>query len=310
MWLPYQTAFQIAAVLVVLVIALHRIRGRGARIAIATARELAVVMILYGVWQKIRELAITKTAGAIENAHSLWNFERRLHFPNEVSLQRVFIDNRAVMDFLNIFYGGAHVPAAGALLIWVYARHRDRYSGVRNTFALAIAGCLMIQALVPMAPPRFLPDLGFIDAGLKYHLSVYGQGGSGVSNELAAMPSLHVAWSVLVGIAVISISKSRWRWLVLFHPVVTILAITITANHWWMDGVVAVMVLCVAWAVQHFGRLGQIRLRDRYRPGEGPPASVATSDEGTDEPRDAADQPTTGLVGAAESATWSASTST
>ena len=310
MWLPYQTAFQIAVVLIVLVIALHRVRGRGVRIAVTTARELAVVMILYGVWQKIRELAITKTAGAIENAHSLWNFERRFHFPNEVSLQKVFIDNRAVMDFLNVFYGGAHVPAAGALLIWVYARHRDRYSGVRNTFALAIAGCLAIQAVVPMAPPRFLPDLGFIDAGLKYHLSVYGQGGSGVSNELAAMPSLHVAWSVLVGIAVISISKSRWRWFVVLHPVVTILAITITANHWWMDGVVAVMVLGVAWAVQHFGHLGLVRLRERYRPGGGPPGSLPTADEAIDESRDAADQPESGLINVAESATSSASSST
>ncbi len=54
-----------------------------------------------------------------------------------------------------------------------------------------------------MAPPRFLPDLGFVDAGLMYHLSVYGAGGSGISNQLAAMPSLHVGWAVLVGVAAV-----------------------------------------------------------------------------------------------------------
>jgi len=255
MWLPYENAFQIAAVLVVLVVALGRVEHRGVKIAVTTATELAVVMVLYGVWQKVRELAVTKTVGAMENAHDLWNFERRIHLPSEVALQKVFIDNRPIMQFLNVYYGGAHVPAAGALLIWVFWRHRDRYTAVRNTFALTIAGCITIQALVPMAPPRLLTDLGFVDAGLKYHLSVYGTGGSGVSNELAAMPSLHVGWCVLVALAVIAISTSRWKWLILLHPVLTVLSITITANHWWLDGVVAVMVLSVAWALQHAGRL-------------------------------------------------------
>ena len=268
MWLPYENAFQIAVVLVVFVVALHRVAQRpdrrGLKIAVTTATELAVVMVLYGVWQKVRELAVTKTAGAMENARSLWDFEQRIHMPSELALQKVFIDNRPIMQFLNVYYGGAHVPAAGALLIWVFWRHRDRYAAVRNTFALTIAGCITIQALVPMAPPRFLTDLGFIDAGLKYHLSVYGTGGSGVSNELAAMPSLHVGWCVLVALAVIAISTSRWKWLILLHPVLTILSITITANHWWLDGVVAVMVLSVAWVLQHFGRLAFDGLLARF----------------------------------------------
>ena len=250
MWLPYENAFQIAAALLVLVVLLHRSSRRWVRIAVSTAKELLVVMVLYGLWQYIRELAITRTTGAIENAHSLWDLEQRLHLPSEVALQRVFINHRSVMQFLNIYYGGVHVPAAGALLIWLFWRHRDRYAAVRATFALTIAGCLTIQALVPMAPPRFLTDLGFVDAGLKYDLSVYGRGGSGVSNELAAMPSLHVGWAVLVGVAVVVISTSRWRWLALLHPVLTIASITITANHWWLDGVIAVMVLFIAWAAQ------------------------------------------------------------
>ena len=250
MWLPYENAFQIAAALLVLVVALHRSARRSIRIGVSIAKELVVVMVLYGLWQYIRELAITRTNGAIENAYSLWELEQRLHLPSEVALQRVFIDHRLVMQFLNIYYGGVHVPAAGALLIWLFWRHRERYAAVRATFALTIAGCLTIQALVPMAPPRFLPQLGFVDAGLKYGLSVYGQGGSGVSNELAAMPSLHVGWAVLVGIAVVAISTSRWRWLALLHPVLTIASITITANHWWLDGVIASMVLFIAWAVQ------------------------------------------------------------
>ena len=279
MWLPYENAFQIAAALLVLVVVLHRSPRRWATITVSTGKELVVVMVLYGLWQYIRELAITRTNGAIENARSLWDLEQRLHLPSEVALQRVFIDNRPVMQFLNVYYGGAHVPAAGALLIWLFWRHRKRYAHVRTTFALTIAGCLTIQALVPMAPPRFLPELGFVDAGLKYGLSVYGQGGSGVSNELAAMPSLHVAWAVLVGVAVLAISTSGWRWLALLHPVLTMASITITANHWWLDGVVASMVLFVAWALQRGVTDAVHRLRPAVRTDADPnPFEAETPD--------------------------------
>ncbi len=249
MWLPYRIAFQIAIALALVVVALHRVRNRGVKVVVSTAKELTIVMLLYTIWQYVRRKAVTRTAGAIENARTLWHLQQDLHLPSEAAFQRVFIDNRPVMWIMNVYYGGAHVPAAGALLVWLFWRHRDRYALIRWTFALTIAGCITIQALVPMAPPRFLTEYGFVDAGLKYDLSVYGRGGSGVSNELAAMPSLHVAWAVLVGVAVVAISRSRWRWLGVLHPVLTVLAITLTANHWWLDGVVATMVLAIAYAI-------------------------------------------------------------
>jgi PAP2 superfamily len=250
MWLPYRIAFEMALALVICVLILSRFRNRGLRVAVATGKELAIVMALYGTWQYIRSRAITRTVGAMENARWLWDLEQRMHLPSEAAFEKAFINNRPVMIFMNIYYGGLHVPAAAALLIWLFFRHRDRYASVRWTFAITIAGCLTMQALVPMAPPRFLTDLGFVDAGLKYNLSVYGSGGHGVSNELAAMPSLHVAWAVLVGLAVILIGTSKWRWFIVLHPILTILAITLTANHWWLDGVVAVIILGLAFVVE------------------------------------------------------------
>src|SRR5688572_15889020 len=105
MWLPYEYAFIAAAVLVFLTIALSGVERRGVTVAVTTARELAVVMLLYGIWQKVREMAITRTAGAMENANSLWDFEQRIHLPSEVALQRFFIDNRPIMQFMNVYYG-------------------------------------------------------------------------------------------------------------------------------------------------------------------------------------------------------------
>lgn len=266
MWLPWQTAFQVAVVLAVLLVALvvWRPPQQWLRVVRLTVGELVLMFTLYGVWQWVHERAVTKTAGAIERAHSLYEFEQAIHLPSELTVQNALLHNAPVMRFLNVFYGGAHVPAVGILLVWLFWRHRDRYGRIRWTLALSIAGCLAIQT-IPVAPPRFLPELGFVDAGLMYNMSVYGKGGSGISNELAAMPSLHVGWAVLVGVVAVAVSTSRWRFLVIAHPVLTVLAVVATANHWWLDGIVASMILAVAYAVVRVAEAGFGRLRSAWR---------------------------------------------
>lgn len=254
MWLPYRYGFMIAAACAVVVVGARPTGRPHVRRVAAIVQELGIVMMLYGIWQYVRKLAVTKSAGAVDNANTLWDIQRWMHLPNEAVLQSWVIDNRPVMWFLNAYYGVAHVPAAAALLIWVFWKHRGRYSAIRATFALTIAGCIAIQAWIPMAPPRFLPELGFVDAGLKYHMSVYGTGGQGVSNEVAAMPSLHWAWAILVAVAVWRLGRTRWRWIGPLHLVLTMCAVTLTANHWWLDGIVAGFIVAIAYVVQRAGR--------------------------------------------------------
>ncbi|MFT3851144.1 MAG: phosphatase PAP2 family protein [Ilumatobacteraceae bacterium] len=275
MWLPWQTAFQVAVVLAVVLMALVATRPsqRWLRVARLTVGELVLMFTLYGIWQWVHERAVTETAGAIDRAHSLYRFEQAIGLPSELALQHAFLHNGVVMRFLDVYYGGMHVPAMGLLLVWLFWQHRDRYGRIRWTLALSIAGCLAIQT-IPVAPPRFLPELGFVDAGLMYHLSVYGPGGSGISNELAAMPSLHVGWAVLVGVVAVTVGTSRWRWAVLAHPVLTVVAVVATANHWWLDGVVASMVLAAAYLVVRVVEAGARAVRVRWRaarPADVPP---------------------------------------
>lgn len=273
MWLPWRDALKVAVVLAMFVAVAHRSRRRAMVLAVTTAREAALCFGLYTIWQFTRERAITKVAGAREHALWVWDLQQTLHVPSEVALQDALIDHRLVMQALNIYYGGVHVPAMGILLVWLFVRHRDRYPKVRTTLALLTAGCLTLQ-MIPVAPPRFFPELGFVDSGILYDQSVYGTGGSGISNQLAAMPSLHVGWSVLVALAAVWISRSRWRWLVVLHPLLTLLSVTATANHWWLDGVVAVMVLGVAITVRVGVELAVARLRPRVRRATAdPPAS-------------------------------------
>jgi hypothetical protein len=98
-----------------------------------------------------------------------------------------------------------------------------------------------------LAPPRLLPDLGFVDTGVLYGQSVYGSvGAHGLSNQVAAIPSVHMAWALLVAWGALAATRSRWRWLVVAHPVLTLWAIVATGNHWWLDAVSAAALLAVA----------------------------------------------------------------
>jgi hypothetical protein len=188
-WLPWQDAAIAAVVLVAALLATRTWAGRAADASRATAREVSVVLVLYAIWQCVHGLAVTHTAGAQRHATWVWNVEQRLHLPSELAVQRQALHHRLVVESLNAYYALVHVPALGILLVWLFFRHRDRYPPVRNVLAVLTAACLVIQT-IPVAPPRFRPDLGFVDTGLLYRQSVYGTGGSGISNQLAAMPSV------------------------------------------------------------------------------------------------------------------------
>ena len=115
------------------------------------------------------------------------------------------------------------------------------------------AACLVIR-YIRVAPPRFLPELGYIDLATRYGLSVYGPVGTGVSDQFAAMPSIHVGWAAVVSLGIVFSSSSRWRWLYLAHLLITVLAVSATGNHWWLDGVAAIAILGVALWIDRFVR--------------------------------------------------------
>ena len=171
-----------------------------------------------------------------------------LHLPSELSLQHFVLDYDWLARATNYYYAVVHVPATIAFLVWLFVRHRDHYPHWRNGLAIVTAFCLVIR-FVRVAPPRFLPDLGYIDLSTKYGLSVYGPVGTGVSDQFAAMPSIHVAWAAVVSFGIIAASPSKWRWVFGLQVVLTMLAVSASGNHWWLDGIVAIALLGVALAI-------------------------------------------------------------
>jgi len=185
---------------------------------------------------------------AITRGELLWDLERALLLPNELDWQNALVPHSFWTQAANIYYAGAHVPAMGIFLVWLFARHRDGYSSWRNTLALVTGMCLVIQ-LVPVAPPRLTDTTGMIDTGLAYGQSVYGTLGYGIAGQLQAMPSIHVAWAALIAWATLVESTDRWRWLGPAHFALTFVVVAVTGNHYWLDGIVAMVLLLSARAI-------------------------------------------------------------
>jgi hypothetical protein len=247
MWLSWRIAVTAAAVLAAAAALVARRPGRW-RAAAAFARETALVLILFSIWQVAAELALTRVQGAVAHGEALWEAERALHLPSELTVQRAVLGHPLLVQASNGYYALVHVPALIIFLVWLFVRHRGHYTRVRNTLALLTAACLLIQ-MVPVAPPRLVPGLGVADTGLLYHQSVYGPMGAGIADQLSAMPSVHMAWAGLIAVAVVRVGRSAWRWAAVTHPVLTLLVVVVTGNHFWADGLAALELLAAAWAV-------------------------------------------------------------
>lgn len=245
MWLSWELAALLAFALAVAAWVARRGASSGAA---AFANEASVVSALYAVWQLVGNLPTRTVAGATAHGLSIWHIEQRLHLPSELAMERAVLRHPLVMQAANGLYAVVHVPALGLFLVWLWVAHREQYARFRNVLAVLTFVCL-VSHLYPVAPPRLLPGIGFVDPAVLFHQSVYGPVGAGISDQVSAMPSLHVAWAGLIALAVIQVSRSRWRWLILLHPIMTVVVVVITANHFWLDGVVGLALLALALPV-------------------------------------------------------------
>ena len=217
------------------------------------AWESALLFGLYALWQFAGSFTVMSASGALPRARWLWHAERVLYLPSETAVQRPFLSHPVLVQALNLYYDILHFPLLGACLIWLYARHRESYPQIRTTVALFTGVSLLIQ-LIPVAPPRLLPRTGMVDTAVRYGQSVYSWHGGFDADEFSAMPSVHVGWALIVALAVITVSRSRWRWLAAVYPVLTLLVVVVTANHFWLDGVVAGLLVVLVLVVQRTAR--------------------------------------------------------
>ncbi|HEY7626211.1 MAG TPA: phosphatase PAP2 family protein [Ilumatobacteraceae bacterium] len=253
-WPTWDQAALTAALTGVAFVLLRQARPSRLRAVLMPATlELTLMAALYSIWRMARVLPLDHQVGAIERARDIDRWQHAVHLPSELSLQHFVLDHQWLGRLMNYYYAILHVPALIAFMVWLFARHRHRYAHWRNALAMLTGFCVIIR-FIRVAPPRYLPDLGYIDLASRFGWSVYGPVGTGVSDQFAAMPSIHVGWAAVVSFGVVAVSTSRWRWLALIHVVMTMLAVSATGNHWWADGIVAIALLALALLIDSGAR--------------------------------------------------------
>lgn len=241
-------------------------RGRRAplrRLGPATLRalrELVLVALLFELYRLGRLVVRGQVGAAHEHAEQVHHLERVLHLPSEAALQALVPE--VLLRLANVYYVGVHFPAMVAFLVWGYAcRPRAEYRWARNVLVALTGAALVVHVVYPLAPPRMFPQWGFTDTMATYGPDAYAGASGDLANQFAAMPSLHVGWAALIAYVV---WRTGPRWLArlaLLHVVVTVAVVVVTANHYWLDGVVALLLLA-----------GALRLV-----GARPPSATATA---------------------------------
>ena len=228
-------------------------------------REILLVGAFYGVYTMVRnqfgsDLGSVVRQTAIDNAYDVIAIERALHLFGEKGIQDVFIGWEHFIQFWNIFYGFCHFAVTIGVMAFLFLRHPARFGVQRTILAFTTAAALIGFALYPLMPPRLLNDcgpFGACDSTYSYVDTLIDPGGfwsfnssamMEISNQYAAMPSLHIAWSVWCVLAAVPVLRGRWtRLMLILYPWLTLFAVMVTANHYWLDAVGGLLAVIVAY---------------------------------------------------------------
>jgi hypothetical protein len=217
---------------------------------------------LFLAYKAVRFVADDNLDLAMGHALQIRHLEAVLGMPDELDVQRWMLGIPQLPELVNVYYAWVHFPATIAFLVWMYVARPMRYRTVRSVIIVMTAASLIVHLSYPLAPARMLTSFGFVDVGRVYGPDVYGSPANSFANQFAAMPSLHVGWSVLVAAGLVMALTTRWRWLFLAHPAVTIFVVVSTGHHYWLDGIVAVVLVIMAYVVVVPGRVDPLPTPD------------------------------------------------
>lgn len=213
----------------------------------AFALELAVVFTVFLLYRSGRMFTRDASTQAMRNAGLVIDVERSLGIFSEKVVQGWALSSDTLIDVMNRYYVGVHFPSTIAFLVWVYVRHPHAYRTIRTWFVIVTMAALAIHVGFPLAPPRMTP--GFVDTLHEFGPRIYSADPRrSVANQFAAMPSLHFGWSLMLAMGFVAIKRGRPSAIAFAHPAVTLFAIVVTGNHYWMDAIVAGLLVAVVGA--------------------------------------------------------------
>jgi hypothetical protein len=212
--------------------------------------EAVLLVGLMVIYWLIRGALPERTADAFARANHIIHIEQRLGIFWEYGWQEHIIGNRALVDIVNGIYLYGHLPLLVLSGIWIYVQSRERYRVYRNALLISAVIGLFIYGFFPVAPPRLIPQQGFVDTIAMFNNKSNTMQPSFIVNHYAAVPSLHFGWALLVGIALIDIARNWWvRTFAVLFPTFMFFAIVLTGNHFIFDAMAGALVVLLAIAL-------------------------------------------------------------
>jgi hypothetical protein len=237
--------------------------------------EVAALAALYGVYEVVRGQGHATLAAAREHTDGIVALERHLHVFGERAIQRAAHWVPALPTVLGIAYIALHFLGTAAFLIWLHRKHPAHFPLVRNTMIGATAAALFVYIVYPVAPPR-LAGLGFVDTvthSAKVNLSSDALGS--LYNPFAAVPSLHFGYALLVGVSIALLAKSRAARVIGWsYPVVMLLVIVATGNHFFFDAAGGALAIGVGFLFASWVGAPDTRVRRRWQSAPGSAAAL------------------------------------
>jgi hypothetical protein len=212
------------------------------------ARQLGLFVVAELSYEAVRGIADGARHEALVNGQNVIDLEKELHTFFEPGLQSVFIDHRWIIDFANFMYMNSHFVVTTAFLVWLYIFRNQNFYFVRNMFMVAMALAIVGYALVPTMPPRLFPQDGFVDTITDYAQVNHDSGLVKLFiNPYAAIPSMHIAFSMMIGVTGVLLSRHKLTKLVwAAYPLLVFWVVVVTANHFWVDGAAGLLVAILA----------------------------------------------------------------
>ncbi len=217
-------------------------------------QEILLIGFCYWIYSQVRNLVPEQQSIAERHGRGVQHLQDALHLNFERSLNRFVADHEPVAQVMNYYYATLHFVVTIGCLVWLYRARPRIYRGARTVLFATSLTALAGFYLYPLAPPRLLPQYGYVDTLLKFHTwgSLADPNVAEHSNQYAAMPSLHIGWALWCGVVLYLCARRAWvRALGLLYPIATLLVIVGTANHFVIDAVAGLAVFLVGCAVQY-----------------------------------------------------------
>ncbi len=233
-------------------------RGRAVLRRLRTPRrprfwfEILLIAVSYWTYSLIRNAVPEQKRQALANADSIWQVEHHLGIAVEDAVNHAVNSVTWLIVGMNYYYATLHFVVTLGVLVWLYRRHPGRYAAARLVLFATTAVALVGYYFYPLAPPRLMTGGHFIDTVVVHE--TWGSMASGdlknMSNQYAAMPSMHIGWSLWCGLTLFALASVPWvRVLGLLYPAGTLVVIVATANHFWLDAVGGALCLAFGYAV-------------------------------------------------------------